>query len=118
VPYNPTELLCSQKFEQLIQTVRSLYDIIVIDSPSAGMLADADIIGKYVDCKLFVVRAGVFKRSNLEDLKPIHHDDKQQYVILNGVSIDSRYGFEYAHKYDRSERMTKSWTNKIKKILH
>lgn len=118
VPNNPTELLRSQKFEQLIQTVRSLYDIIVIDSPSAGMLADADIIGKHVDCKLFIVRAGLFHRNSLDDLKPIHHDDKQQFVILNGVSIDSRYGFAYAHKYDRSEKITKSWTTKLKKLLN
>ena len=117
-PTNPTELLRSQKFEQLITTVRSIYDVIVIDSPSAGMLADADIIGKHVDCKLFIVRAGLFRRNNLDDLKPVHHDDKQQYVILNGVSIDSRYGFAYAHKYDRSEKITKSWTSKLKKLLN
>lgn len=117
VPGNPTELLHGQKFENLIQATRSLYDIVVIDSPSAGMLADADIIGQHVDCKLFIVRAGLFRRNNLEDLKPIHRDDKQQYVILNGVSIDSRYGFEYAHKYDRSEHIAKSWASKIKKKL-
>jgi len=118
MPNNPTELLRSEKFEQLIQTVRSLYDVIVIDSPSAGMLADADIIGKYVDCKLFIVRAGLFHRNSLDDLKPVHRDDKQQFVIVNGVSIDSRYGFAYAHKYDRSEKITKSWTSKLKKLLN
>ncbi len=118
IPSNPTELLRSQKFEQLIQTARSHYEIIVIDSPSAGILADADIIGKYVDCKLFIVRAGYFNRRNLDDLKPIHHDDKQQYVILNGVSIDSRYGFAYAHKYDRSESIVNSWKSKIEKLLN
>jgi hypothetical protein len=82
------------------------------------MLADADIIGKYVDCKLFIVRAGLFHRNSLDDLKPVHRDDKQQFVIVNGVSIDSRYGFAYAHKYDRSEKITKSWTSKLKKLLN
>jgi len=116
-PNNPTELLRGPLFKQLINMVRPLYDIIIIDSPSAGMLADADIIGKYVDCRLFIIRAGCFNRRNLEELKPVHQDDKQQYVILNGVSIDSRYGFEYAHKYDRSEKSTNSMRNKIKKIF-
>lgn len=117
-PNNPTELLCGPLFAQLINQVRPLYDIIIIDSPSAGMLADADIIGKHVDCKLFIIRAGRFNRRNLDELKPIHPDDKQQYVILNGVSIDSRYGIEYAHKYDRSDFLNKSWINKIKTFIN
>ena len=117
-PNNPTELLRSPLFAQLVNSVRTIYDIIIIDSPSAGMLADADIIGKHVDCKLFIIRAGCFSRRNLDELKPVHHDDKQQYFILNGVSIDSRYGFAYAHKYDRSEVSANSLTDKIKKILN
>ena len=116
-PNNPTELLHSPLFAQLVNMVRPKYDVIIIDSPSAGMLADADIIGKHVDCKLFIIRAGCFNRRNLDELKPVHHDDKQQYVILNGVSIDSRYGIEYAHKYDRSERTTDSLIYKLRKIF-
>lgn len=117
-PNNPTELLRSPLFTQLINKMRPLYDCIIIDSPSAGMLADADIIGKHVDCKLFIIRAGRFNRRNLDELKPVHHDDKQQYVVLNGVSIDSRYGIEYAHKYDRTEIQSNSMINKFKNILH
>ena len=117
-PNNPTELLRSPLFAELIKKVRARYDIIIIDSPSAGMLADADIIGKHVDCKLFIIRAGCFNRRNLDELKPVHHDDKQQYFILNGVSIDSRYGFAYAHKYDRTEIQSNSLINKFKKILN
>jgi len=105
VPTNPTELLQSPLLSQLLNEARQHYDCIFIDSPSAGMLADADIIEHQADCTLFVIRAGHFDRRRLEELNPVHSrdNDKPQYVILNGVSINVRYGYAYVHKYARSE---------------
>jgi len=106
LPTNPTEMLIDPLFEQLLITVRQDYDSIIIDSPSAGILADADIIERFTDCTLFVVRAGQFNRHRLSELSPIEvisGTAKPQYIILNGVDIHVRYGFAYSHKYERSE---------------
>ena len=105
VPTNPTELLQSPLFVQLLNTVRQHYDSIIIDSPSSGMLADADIMENNVDCTLFIIRAGRFNRNRLNELCSNHSSDKSkpQYVILNGVNINVRYGYAYLHKYERNE---------------
>ena len=70
------------------------------------MLADADIIERVVDCTMFVIRAGRFNRNQLNEISQIqvaNNENKPQYVILNGVSVDARYGYSYLHKYERSE---------------
>lgn len=105
VPTNPTELLQSPLFVQLLKTVRQHYDSIIIDSPSSGMLADADIMENNVDCTLFIIRAGRFNRNRLNELCSNNSSDKAkpQYVILNGVNISVRYGYAYLYKYERNE---------------
>lgn len=109
LPTNPTELLKSPLLDQLLLTAKEHYDCIFIDSPTSGMLADADIIERAVDCTMFVIRAGQFKRNQLNEISSIqavNSDSKLQYIILNGVSIDARYGYSYLHKYERSEEDT------------
>ena len=107
LPTNPTELLKTPLLDQLIQSAKEDYDCIIIDSPTSGMLADADIIERAVDCTMFVIRAGRFNRNHLNEIGQVqaaNSDSKLQYIILNGVSIDARYGYTYLHKYERSEK--------------
>lgn len=103
LPTNPTELLQSSLFSELLDVLRQQYDSIIIDSPSAGILADADIIEHMADCTLLIIRAGRFNRHRLNELSLINNNSKPQYIILNGVSIDVRYGYAYSHKYERTE---------------
>ena len=106
LPTNPTEMLQGPLFGQLLNTVRQHYDCVFIDSPTAGILADADIMEHSTDCTLFIIRAGQFNRHRLNELSPIeiiNGGGKPQYIILNGVSINARYGYTYLHKYERSE---------------
>lgn len=106
LPTNPTEMLQNPLLHQLISTASQQYDCIFIDSPTAGILADADTIENIVDCTLFIIRAGRFHRNRLNELSPIQEINgsvKPQYIILNGVSANARYGYAYVHKYERSE---------------
>lgn len=107
LPTNPTELLKSPLLDELINTVRQHYDCIFIDSPTAGILADADTMERIIDCTLFIIRAGRFNRHRLSELSPIeiiNGKSKPQYIVLNGVSVNVRYGHSYLHKYERSEK--------------
>ena len=106
-PTNPTELLDSPRLKELLEEVRQQYDIVIIDTPPIGKLADAEIIGKHIDRQLFVIRAGLHKRTVLNKLEADADDNngKPQYVILNGVNIDFHYGriatsnfFHWQHK--------------------
>ena len=106
LPTNPTELLQNPLLNELISAARQHYDCIFIDSPTAGILADADTIESIVDYTLFIIRAGRFHRNRLNELSQIqviNGSAKPQYIILNGVSVNARYGYAYSHKYERSE---------------
>jgi len=122
LPTNPIELLQSPLLDELINTARQQYDCIIIDSPTASILADADTIERVIDCTLFVIRAGRFNRNRLNELSPIEIINgiaKPQYIILNGVNVNARYGYAYLHKYERSEEDKKRVTiNKATILLN
>ena len=102
VPPNPTELLFSERPEQLITDLRAEYDYIFIDCPPVEIVADAAIINKLVDMTLFIVRAGLRDRSMLPEIEKFYADKtyKNMSVILNGTDGGSgRYGYKYGYKY-------------------
>lgn len=57
-PPNPPTLLASAKTTQLLVELRERFDLIVIDSPPVGHLADAAILAALSDASILVARAG------------------------------------------------------------
>jgi capsular exopolysaccharide synthesis family protein len=54
--YASDAMLSSEQFRRLIETARSQFDAIVIDSPPVGYVVDASIISRECDVVLYVVR--------------------------------------------------------------
>ena len=101
-PPNPTELLNSRRFEALITEMRERYDYIFIDCPPIDIVADTQIIEKYCDRTLFVVRAGLLNRDMLGELQNIYDSKrfKGLSMVLNGThSGGSGYGYRYGYSY-------------------
>jgi len=99
LPPNPTELLYTPRFEQLITQARELYDFVIIDCPPVEMVADAAIVNRIVDLTLFVVRAHDLERSFLPEIEQWYKEKKYHNLalILNGTDPKGdRYGY---HKY-------------------
>lgn len=105
IPPNPTELLSSPQFAELIDMMKERYDYVFIDCPPADMMADATIIGQHADRTIFVIRAELFERSMLNNLENDFKNDKfnNMALILNGTSIQTgRYGNKYGYgKYGK-----------------
>ena len=102
LPPNPTELIGSKRFEALIDSMRKRYDYIFIDCPPVEIVADTQIISKYSDRTLFVVRAGLMNREMLEELQNIYDSKRFNHLamILNGTHSGSgRYGYSYGYSY-------------------
>jgi len=57
LPANPVELLDSERFDRLVQELKSRFDFVVFDSPPGLSLVDSVIIGRYTDGLLVVVRS-------------------------------------------------------------
>lgn len=102
-PPNPTELLNSRRFEQLIETMRKEYRYILIDCPPIDIVADTQIIEKYCDRTLFVIRAGLLNREMLGELQDIY--EKKRFkglsMVLNGTHSGGggKYSYKYGYSY-------------------
>lgn len=60
---NPPSLFASQRMEDVLTSLRASFDLIVIDSPPVMACADAQILGRYADTSVFVVRWGRTRRN-------------------------------------------------------
>jgi capsular exopolysaccharide synthesis family protein len=108
IPPNPTELLEEGRLGELINELRTKYDYILIDCPPIEMVADTQIIEKWADRTLFVVRAGLLERSMLAELDRLYTEKKLKNIslILNGTEggvggykYSYRYGYSYGYGY-------------------
>jgi Mrp family chromosome partitioning ATPase len=67
LPPNPASLLASGRLIKLVQTLRKAYDLILIDSPPVGHLADASLLASASDGAVVVARVGRTKRDALQN---------------------------------------------------
>lgn len=56
IPPNPTELLSSPKFKELVDKLSDQYDYIIFDTPPVSVVTDAAILSRICDGVLFVLR--------------------------------------------------------------
>lgn len=57
IPPNPAELLSSQRFERLLETLQKDFDVIICDSPPLLSVADSQILSRKFTSTLLLVRA-------------------------------------------------------------
>lgn len=102
IPPNPTELLEDERFGELIEKMRPQYDYILIDCPPIEIVADTQIIEKFIDRTIFVVRAGLLEKSMVPEIDNLYKQQKlkNMSVVLNGTeSASGRYGSRYGYRY-------------------
>ena len=66
---NPTELLESKRFSGMLESMKNVYDYIIIDCPPLGVVIDAAIIGRLSDGAIMVVEAGKTKYRLAQNVK-------------------------------------------------
>lgn len=102
IPPNPAEMLTDDKLYELIEKLKSLYDVIVIDTPPVGFVADIFQLHDIIDANMFVVR---HKYTHKEGLKTAlsevsKHQLKGVGIIVNNISRGKRnYGFSAGYGY-------------------
>ncbi len=95
-----SELLMSERFKHMLDSVKNQYDIVVIDTAPILAITDSAIIGKYVGTSLLIAFYGVNTVKDVElSLKRFKQNDIEiTGVILNGIdarSDDYNYVYEY-----------------------
>ncbi len=103
IPPNPTELLEGERFGKCIAELRTQYDYVFVDCPPIDIVADTQIIEKFADRTIFVIRAGVLEKSMLPELEDIYKGKrfKNMSLILNATTDGGggRYGYRYGYRY-------------------
>nr|WP_276606872.1 polysaccharide biosynthesis tyrosine autokinase [Nakamurella flava] len=69
VPPNPSELLGSHSMQELLQSMRLIFDIIIIDTPPLLPVTDAAILAAHADGAIVVVRCSKTTRNQLAQSK-------------------------------------------------
>lgn len=120
VPPNPTELISGKTFEEVVSELSAEYEYIIFDCPPIDIVADTQIVGKYADRTLFIVRSGLMEKSMLPDLEDFYDEKKYDNLclVLNGTGFDGslysyRNGYQYSYKYGYSY-YNKGYYNYIK----
>jgi polysaccharide biosynthesis transport protein len=101
-PPMPSEILGSAAFDELLQELRSRYDIILIDSPPALLVTDAVSIAAKTDAVLWIAQAGVVTRPQLAHAAELIERNRMPVIGLVVNQVDSRsagYGYEYYDRY-------------------
>jgi tyrosine-protein kinase Etk/Wzc len=96
-PPNPSELIMSNAFYQLIEDYKKDYDYIILDTPPIGLVADGMDIMKHSDIVLYVVRQNISQKNYLGLINEIFATEKNKSIglIFNDVNFASIYGYGY-----------------------
>jgi capsular exopolysaccharide synthesis family protein len=104
-PPMPSEILGSTAFDELLQQLRSRYDIILIDSPPALLVTDAVSISMKSDVNVWVAQAGVITRPQLARAADLIERNGMPVIgfVVNRMTRSMAgygYGYGYGYKYD------------------
>lgn len=82
---NPTALLQSKNFNDMIETLRKYFDYIIIDTPPIGIVIDAAIITQKCDASILVTATG---EANKRDIQKAKQQLKQTGKLFLGVVLN------------------------------
>ncbi len=107
IPQNPSELILSDRFEQLLKYLDKEFDYIIIETAPVSAVTDAYIVSKFCDATLYIIRQGLTRRGDiklLEDnlkIRGLHNAA----VIFNAVKLKTggKYGYGYGYGYGFQE---------------
>lgn len=135
IPPNPSELILSNRFNEVLEYLKTQYDYVFIDTPPVGLVNESIEIINKVDIPIYVIRANYSKMEFLANLNEIHHqfNDKKLYLVVNQFGVGASYylnnnygygygsyGKEYTEKHDgyyTESNIDKKKENRFKKFF-
>ncbi len=102
IPPNPSELIISSRMDEVLEELRTKFDIIIADNPPVGLVTEGVEMIRKADYPIYVFRADYSRRSFIQILDRLQNENgiKKLSIILNGVDIDRRnYGYNYGYGY-------------------
>lgn len=102
-PANPSELLSSNQFKNLLEQMSEKFDHVIIDTPPVLAVTDGIIISQYTGVNLVIAR---YAKTQMKELELTLNRFEQAGVKVNGFILNdiqrtagSGYGYNYAYAY-------------------
>ena len=102
IPPNPSELLESEHMKELLEILKNMYDIIIIDAPPCKLVTDSIILSTIVDSTILVANAERTKMNDFNEVKKSIQmvDGEIIGAILNKKRVAGKLyskGYYYGH---------------------
>lgn len=105
-PNNPSEILSSQQFKDLLEKVSAEYDHVILDTPPVLAVTDGIIISQYAGVNLIVAR---FAKTQIQELELTVSRFEQAGSKVNGVILNdiqhiagsSAYNYSYSYSTNK-----------------
>lgn len=107
IPPNPAELLQSNAMAELLEQMRDVYDVVILDAPPLLPVTDAALLSAKADGAILVLNHGKVTRDqvqlSIERLEQV--DASLVGLVFNRVPAKSKtYGYGYGYGYAPEER--------------
>ena len=114
VPPNPSELMSSEKMKELKAYLDGNYDVIIMDTPPNGIVADAQLLQPWANMNLILTRFRLTVREQIREVEEWHQNGLFQPmgIIFNGVSVHGYYGNKYGYYYSKRKYGNKYYSSK------
>lgn len=101
IPPNPSELLGSERMEELLTELSQRYDMVLLDSPPMLPVTDATVLTRIADGALLVVGAGRAHRGQVEEsLSTLSTAGARLFgVVLNKIARRDAMPYVYENGY-------------------
>ncbi|UBH11654.1 CpsD/CapB family tyrosine-protein kinase [Macrococcus armenti] len=103
IPPNPSELLSSKRFKDLVTGLEEYFDMIIIDTPPVLAVTDAVIMSTVVDGTIIVTNVETNNKHHLLKAKEVlvKSDANLLGVVLNNVEKSAKDDYYYYEYYGK-----------------
>lgn len=107
IPPNPTDLLTNGRYQILLETLKPLYDYIIVDTAPLMLVTDTFLFADLADTTLYVTRSNYTEEKLIDFANKNIKANKIKNVgfVLNDVSKSNLgYGNKYGYGYGAKEK--------------
>jgi len=101
IPPNPTELISSPKFSDMMEKLKARFDYIIMDSAPIGPVTDSQLLSGYANTTIYVVRHALTPKVMLRMIDDLYQQKKfnNMALVFNGLKKRGVSVFSYGYGY-------------------
>ena len=103
-PPNPSEMVLSEKVNEIITKARNDFDFVIIDTPPIMLISDAMVLRNLSDVGIFVMNTVMATKAGINHLEELMEKNEMSNnaIVLNNIKRKTwkYYPYKYGYSYD------------------